>query len=80
VNPTTGLKLLLYVDDILCRGSVDETEKFYKALSERFDTKDPEYMELSLDRVTPENKLGFIGFDISCRKDDVTGGMVYSID
>jgi hypothetical protein len=79
-NPATGMKLILYVDDILCRGSSDETKSFYDAIKNRFDTKEPEYVEPSLDRVSPEHKLGFIGFDISCTRDEGSGNLVYCMD
>ena len=54
-----GFTVLAYVDDLICRGSEVETDKFYKLLNKRFDCKD----EVIL---TPESTLAFLGFDITC--------------
>ena len=35
-----GFTVLAYVGDIICRGSQEETDKFYKLLGNRFDCKD----------------------------------------
>ena len=64
-----GFTILTYVDDLICRGSDSETDRFYKLLNERFDYKD----EVIL---TPESALAFLGFDITCRDyepNEVTG-------
>ena len=64
-----GFTILTYVDDLICRGSDSETDRFYKLLNERFDCKD----EVIL---TPESALAFLGFDITCRDyepNEVTG-------
>ena len=37
VNPRTGLRLAIVVDDIICRGSKEVTEMFYRDLGSRFD-------------------------------------------
>ena len=61
--------MLTYVDDLICRGSENETDKFYKLLNERFDCKDEAIL-------TPKNALAFLGFDITCRDyepSEVTG-------
>ena len=55
-----GFTVLTYVDDLLCRGSEGETDRFYKLLNKRFDCKD----EIML---TPKSALAFLGFDITCR-------------
>ena len=60
-----GFKVLTYVDDLICRGSQEETDKFYKLLGKRFDCKD--YTILS-----PDNKLAFLGFDITCNYTNIT--------
>ena len=33
------------MDDILCRGPLESTRRFYEALADRFDCKDPTYLE-----------------------------------
>ena len=58
VNPRTGLRLAIVVDDIICRGSKEATEMFYRDLGSRFDIKDPTYL-------TQDNSLKYTGFDIS---------------
>ena len=35
-----GFTVLAYVDDLICRGSQEEADKFYKLLGNRFDCKD----------------------------------------
>ena len=54
-----GFKVVLYVDDIICKGSIQETEIFYNKLKKDFDCKDENYL-------SPDNALSFLGFDISC--------------
>jgi len=63
-----GHTVVVWVDDLLCRGSVGESEAFYKALAEKFDIKDPTYL-------TPECDLAFVGFSIGCERR--TEGMYY---
>ena len=58
-----GFTVLTYVDDLICRGSEVETDRFYKLLNERFECKD----EVIL---TPESGLSFLGFDITCEDYD----------
>ena len=41
VHPITGMRLAVVVDDIICRGSREDTEAFYTALEARFQCKDP---------------------------------------
>ena len=43
VNPRTGLRLAIVVDGIICRGSKEATEMFYRDLGSRFDIKDTPY-------------------------------------
>jgi len=74
------MKVCLYVDDMLCRGNRTETDRFYAAMRQRFVTKEPQYVEPSLSMLTPDNKLGFVGFDISCAVDSETGGLKYNMD
>ena len=51
--------MLTYVDDLICKGSKEETDRFYTLLNDKFDCKDETYL-------SPEDKLSFLGFDISC--------------
>ena len=39
-------RVALFCDDFLCRGSREVSEEFYRALSARFDCKEPEFLEL----------------------------------
>ena len=64
-----GFTVLSYVDDLICRGSMEETEKFYKLLADKFDCKD--YNILS-----PDNRLAFLGFDITCEDIDIDDAMI----
>ena len=63
-----GDTVVVWVDDLFCRGSVEESEAFYKALAKKFDIKDPTYL-------TPECDLAFVGFSIGCERR--TEGMYY---
>ena len=62
-----GFRVVLYVDDIVCRGTMAQTKAFYEALEKKFKIKDPEIL-------TDSHPLRFLGFDI--RKE----GDVYSMD
>ena len=64
-----GFTVVTYVDDLITRGTREETNKFYKLLNERFDCK--ESTELN-----PNNALSFLGFDIKCK--DVNPELVTS--
>ena len=64
-DPSTGFTVILYVDDVLTRGSREQTELFHKALGERFDCKDESYL-------SEDNDLDFIGFTISQEGDGDT--------
>ena len=44
VHPETGHRVVLFVDDFLCRGSVESSKGFYEALKGRFDCKDESYL------------------------------------
>ena len=52
-----GLRIAIWVDDIIVRGSPADTEAFYTKLGKRFDIKDPSYL-------TPKSPLCFVGLDI----------------
>ena len=61
----------MVVDDILCRGPRDATEKFYAALANRFDCKDPTYLEEGY-------PIKYVGLDIELH--DVRGKQAISIN
>ena len=63
VNPITGLKLVIYCDDFLVRGSGPESAKFHTALESRFDCRPGSRQVL-----TPENPIEFTGVRISMEK------------
>ena len=52
-----GLRIAIWVDDIIVRGSSAATEEFCTKLGKRFDIKDPSYL-------TPKSPLCFVGLDI----------------
>ena len=54
---SNGLKVAVWVDDIIVRGTQEATASFYSALAKRFDIKDPSYL-------TPQSPLCFVGLDI----------------
>jgi hypothetical protein len=58
VHPDTNHKVVLFVDDFLCRGSRESSEKFYSALKSRFDCKDETYLE-------DDQSLVFTGLRVS---------------
>jgi hypothetical protein len=66
-----GIRVVLWVDDILVRATPTKTDEFYARLGKRFDVKDPEYL-------TPESPLCFLGFDIS--EEVVEGKKVIAMD
>ena len=71
-----GFTVLTYVDDLICRGSIEETERFYKLLADKFDCKDYNIL-------APDNRLAFLGFDITCEDvevDDVKVTAEWSTD
>ena len=63
INETTGMRLALVVDDILCRGPVESTKRFYEALADRFDCKDPTYLE-------EDYPIKYVGLDIELYSND----------
>ena len=71
VHPETQHRIVLFSDDFLCRGSREVSEKFYAALAERFECKDPSWLSVG-------SPLTFTGMDIS----EVAGaeGTVYRMD
>ena len=58
IHPVTQHRIVLFCDDFLCRGSREVSEKFYTALAERFECKDPTWLSV-------EDPMTFTGMDIS---------------
>jgi hypothetical protein len=63
VNPVTGVKLVIYCDDFLVRGSGVESAKFHTSLESRFDCRPGSRQVL-----TPDNPIEFTGVRISMEK------------
>jgi hypothetical protein len=58
-DPVTGLRVVLYVDDLLVVGDAKASRDFHEALGERFSCRDPaEYLAV-------DNDLEFLGFTIT---------------
>jgi hypothetical protein len=70
-HPVTGMRIVLFCDDFLCRGSKEVTDKFYKDLTDKFECKDPTYLQ-------PDNPIVFTGMRIV--QSEVEGQQVYSMD
>ena len=62
-HPTTGMKLVTVVDDILCRGSKEQSDLFYKAMAIRFKMTDPTYL-------TETTPIRYMGMDITLETKD----------
>jgi hypothetical protein len=62
-HPSTGLIVVLYVDDLITRGSADSTDAFHVALAQRFECTPEEYL-------TADHDLEFLGFTISKEEDE----------
>jgi hypothetical protein len=63
VNPITGVKLVIYCDDFLVRGSGPESAKFHAALESRFDCRPGSRQVL-----TPENSVEFTGIRVTMER------------
>ena len=57
-HPETGLVVVLYVDDVLSRGSEHDTDAFHLALGKRFKCKPEE-------RLAVDHQLDFLGFTLT---------------
>ena len=64
-HPETDHRIVLFCDDFLCRGSRTVSEQFYAALADKFDCKDPTYLELG-------ESLTFTGTEISMHSEGQT--------
>ena len=63
INTDTGMKVLLYVDDLIVRGSPDESSKFHDQLEKRFDCR-----EGSRQLLTPDHPVDFTGLTLTMEK------------
>ena len=52
-NDGTGMRVVLYVDDLLCRGPQDESDRFHLALGERFTCRGCQ------SQLSPDNPIEF---------------------
>ena len=66
-NPHTGMRLVLYVDDMITRGSETATRQFYTALNDKYPLR-------SWDILTPDTPLQHLGFTIT---EEVREGRTY---
>ena len=66
-----GIRVVLWVDDILVRATPAKTKEFYANMKKRFDVKNPEYL-------TSKSPLSFLGFDI--KEGEVKGKKVITMD
>ena len=57
-NPETGMRLVLFVDDVITRGSEHETKRFYEALNKKYPLR-------SWSILTPDTPLIHLGFSIT---------------
>ena len=74
-HPDTGFKIVLVVDDLLCRGSPECTQQFHDEL------EGPDGFECgenSRQLLTPDNSIDYCGLNISVAVED--GHSYYSID
>jgi hypothetical protein len=63
INSSTGMKVLLYVDDLIVRGSPEESTKFHDSLEQRFDCR-----EGSRQLLTPDDSIDFTGITLTMEK------------
>ena len=68
-SEVTGHRVVLFVDDFLCRGTKKANDDFYAALMSRFDCKDPTYLSES----TP---IVFVGLEL---KRVIEGGVPVNV-
>lgn len=71
INPDTDMRIVLFCDDFLYRGSKDATDKFYEDLRNKFECKDPTYLQ-------QDSPIVFTGMRIT--QSEIEGKQVYSLD
>ena len=67
VNPNTGMRVVVFVDDIISRGTVAETEKFYAAVQGRYPMR-------TWSILSPGHPLEHLGFTVT---EEIEGGVVH---
>ena len=67
VNTTTGMRVVVFVDDIISRGTMAETEKFYAAVQGRYPMR-------TWSILSPGHPLEHLGFTVT---EEVEGGETY---
>ena len=67
-HPTTRVKVLIWVDDILMRGVKAHTDAVWAGIDKRFGLKEVEYLESGVERV-------FLG--VTMMKSQMNGKVVY---
>lgn len=60
-HPVTGHTMVTWVDDLLTRGSRESTDAFFRAMSDRFDCKDPTYLQ-------EDSSITFTGWEVSLQR------------
>jgi hypothetical protein len=58
VNESTGMRVVVFVDDIISRGSLDNTREFYSAVQSKYPMR-------SWNVLSPDSPLKHLGFTIS---------------
>ena len=67
VNRETGVRMVVFVDDLITRGSAERTEELYTAIQSKYPMR-------SWNVLSPESPLVHLGFEIS---EEVKDGQVY---
>ena len=68
VNTTTGMRVVVFVDDIISRGTMAETEKFYAAVQGRYPMR-------TWSILSPGHPLEHLGSTVT---EEVEGGETYT--
>ena len=69
-----GFKVVIWVDDVLCRGSPEETDTFHKKLQEKFECRSE-----SMQVLTPDNPLDYVALNLTMEVEQ-SGAVRYSMD
>ena len=69
-----GFKVVIWVDDVLCRGSPEETDTFHKKLQEKFECRSE-----SMQVLTPDNPLDYVALDLTMEVEQ-SGAVRYNMD
>ena len=69
-----GFKVITWVDDVLCRGSPEETDTFHRKLGEKFECRSESRQVL-----TPDSPLDYVALNLTMEVEE-SGAVRYSID